>query len=560
MIRRLLIAFNRYRPRVLTVLLLAAIAALIVLANMGEEYSSRKFDPATSPLPTSEWEFELGEPLADAQKFSNLANMCYGWPLIWRQYVLARGWNGVDAVGECTSPGRLAGNVAIWLFLLSLPAAICEWLVRRYRPRLRFSLRSMLVLVGLAAALCGWVAAERNRADLQDSLIEAFGEEGMSLWVERRAPKWLDLFESDRYRRHVVGAELEVIAKSKYVDDPDSEALLEQLAQMPDLQYLSLETYLLNSRRIEAIGKLRRLETLWIGVAELTRDSGQRLGDALGGMRRLRTLAIAPANYGASDDDEGMPRECLAAIGALDRLEHFRLEGRTIARSDFGLLKGMTNLKSLVLRGVRSKAGQSNSDSPLLAEFPALPRLEVLELSSWNVGDGDMRYVAALPNLKALNLISTTITDKGLAELTAAESLEDLAIGIVGGTPWAAGLEPLQKFKNLKRLHIQGLDWNGLQPDRLRDQLSWNLPHDQVDDWLKGVAALQKAKPGLVIDGDLRAFDWPAEEMPPNWEDPDSSFDAVAREAVQDWKEQQAAQAANQGAANPPAAVGGLGN
>lgn len=49
--------------------------------------------------------------------------------------------------------------------------------------------------------------------------------------------------------------------------------------------------------------------------------------------------------------------------------------------------------------------------------------------------------------------------------------------------------------------------------------------------------------------------------MPAKWEQPDNSVGTTfAREAVQAWKEQQAAPAANQGAANPPAAVGGLGD
>ena len=536
--RRLLAAFSRYRPRVLTVLLLAAIASTIVLANSSEEIRPRNIDQATL-LPESELRFDLREPNAD----TNQLNVSYGWPLVWQQYGVGFAV-GIGVSGPAYSPSRLAGDVAIWIVLLAIPAGACEWLLRRYRPRLRFSLRSMLAVVGLAAALCGWFVAQRNRANLQDSLIEAFDQEETQLWVERTGPKWLDLFESDRYRRHVVGAELEVIGEA---------ALLEQLAKLPDLQYLSLKTYLLDARRIEALGKLRRLETLRIGVAELTRDSGQRLGDALGRMRRLRTLAIAPPSYGISDDDEGMPRECLAAIGALDQLEHFRLEGRTIARGDLGLLAGMTNLKSLVLRRVRSKPGELGSAPPLLAEFPVLPRLEILELSSQDVGDRDMRYVAALPNLRALNLVSTNVTEKGLAELAAVDSLEELAIGIVGGTPWAPELEPLKKFKNLKRLHIDGLGAEGLKSEYLRHEL-WQLPDDQYDDCIRAFTALQKAKPGLVIDGNLKAFGWLAEQMPPNWEDPDSSFDTDIRGAVQRWREKRAAQAANPNAAGAPAA------
>lgn len=66
MIRRLFAAFSRYRPRVLTLAVLAAIAAMIGLANLSEEFSSRKVDPRKFNLspPPSELEFDTGESFA----------------------------------------------------------------------------------------------------------------------------------------------------------------------------------------------------------------------------------------------------------------------------------------------------------------------------------------------------------------------------------------------------------------------------------------------------------------------------------------------------------------
>ena len=558
MIRRLFAAFARYRPRVLTLCLLALTAGMIGLANSSEEYSPRRFDPAVSRFPPtpSELEFELGKPIANEFIYSPLTNMSYGWPLVWRQYVVApltpRSWG---VFGESYSDSRLAGNGAIWLALLALPAGICEWLLRRYRPRLRFSLRSMLVVVGLAAALCGWFAVARNRANVQDALIASHGA---IFWVERWGPKWLELIGADRYCRRIVAVELEVFDDD---NDRESEALFEQIAQLPDLRYLSLDADHLNPRRIKALSRLTRLETLWIGVSELTDDSGKALGSALGGMRRLRTLTIGPGIFDISDNDEGMPRECLAAIGAMNRLEHLHLEGRAIAREDLGLLTGMTNLKSLAINVFSSGSGQGGSNALLPAGFPLLPRLEVLDLSGSDICDDDLRSLAALSKLRALNLVSTTVSEKGLAELAHVESFEELAIGLVGGTAWAAGLDSLLQIKSLKRLHIEGIDAEDLQSDQLRDQLSRDLPEEEIDRWLRAIDALRKAKPELVIDGDLKAFGWPVEQMPAKWEKPDNSFRTTfAREAVRTWKEQQAAQAANQSAANPPAPAGGLGD
>jgi hypothetical protein len=177
-IRRLFAVFSRYRPRVLTLAVLAAIGAVIVLANLSEGYSLR--EATNAPLIPANLEFDLTEPRdrASGQRYPVLYNMSYGWPLLWRQYVIGIGMQvgvAIGVAGECYSVSRLAGNMAIWLTMLALPAGICEWLVRRYRPRLRFSLRTMLAAMGLAAALCGWSVAVRNRAAVQTARAKASG-------------------------------------------------------------------------------------------------------------------------------------------------------------------------------------------------------------------------------------------------------------------------------------------------------------------------------------------------------------------------------------------------
>jgi hypothetical protein len=149
-------ALSRYRPRALTLLLLAIISALLVLSNLSDELARRRI--ATQPPASSangnapELAFDLWEPAGDAPRFS--LNLSYGWPLLWRQYVI--GGYPYSVRGKCLSTGRLLGNVAMWLILLAAPAAICEWLLRHYQWRLSWSLRFMLAAIGLIAACCGW--------------------------------------------------------------------------------------------------------------------------------------------------------------------------------------------------------------------------------------------------------------------------------------------------------------------------------------------------------------------------------------------------------------------
>ena len=148
--RRSIAAFARYRPRVLTLLLAALVAAPLLLANLTGELGARRV-PAGS-LPTREVgrialgnalnsdlkltiDFDLREPDAEDRSADNsLPCMSYGWPLLWRQYLIVGGY-GWSVVGETYSGLRLALDAAIWLVLLAGPAACCEWLLRRYRPR-----------------------------------------------------------------------------------------------------------------------------------------------------------------------------------------------------------------------------------------------------------------------------------------------------------------------------------------------------------------------------------------------------------------------------------------
>ena len=141
-------AFLRFRPRILTLIVFFLAVAVITLANLSYD-----------------------EPVAA----STIPYRSYGWPLIWHRVVLSGHWmtGNLRVVGWYSSLPRLAANVAMWLALLAALATGCEWLLRRYRPRPRWSLRTLLAFVALVAAVCGWYAHARNRAAIQDPLVPA---------------------------------------------------------------------------------------------------------------------------------------------------------------------------------------------------------------------------------------------------------------------------------------------------------------------------------------------------------------------------------------------------
>ncbi|HUY92093.1 MAG TPA: hypothetical protein VMV10_25350 [Pirellulales bacterium] len=539
MMRRLFAAFSRYRPRVLTLVVLAATGALLVLANLSEECRPRKVIRAPPPAYIN-LDFDLREPRRSWITTPFHWNMSYGWPLLWRQYIVALSPYGTGVAGSNYNAGRLAGNAAIWLVMLAAPAGVCEWLLRRYRPRLRFSLRTLLAATGLAAALCGWFVAARNRANVQDPLIAAVEAHSGRVGFERSGPSWLEIVGADRFCRRIVGAELSVSA-----DEEKDRRLLDELRRLPDLRYLALTADRLSPEMAETLNALHGLETLRIDVSELTGDSGK----ALGGMPRLRALSVGPGSYGPIAGD-GTSNEWLAAVAALPHLGHLRVEVWLIASQDLALLNG-AHLKSLALHSILR-----SSEPALLSELPALEHLESLDLQSSEVFDEDLRYLVVLPRLKALSLMDANVNETGLAELAPLETLEELVIDGEGVS--LAGFEALLKLKRLKKLHIQGFDEAWLEsPDELRTALSetWGVPHDETDGCLRAIAELRRSKPELMIDGDVYALDWPAERMPPQGEAvSDDWIRKSCRQTLQTWKQQQAAKPANPGVVNPPTA------
>jgi len=144
----------RFRPRMLTLVLLIFVAATIVLANLSFGTGSN----------------------------GSLKHKSYGWPLIWHRYV-TDGWR---TIGWYWSASRLAANLAIWLAMLAATAGVCGWLLRRYQPRFRWSLRTMLAVMGLMAASFAWFATARDRANLQDPIIEALRRPEPAVAVKRR--------------------------------------------------------------------------------------------------------------------------------------------------------------------------------------------------------------------------------------------------------------------------------------------------------------------------------------------------------------------------------------
>lgn len=502
LMRRTFATIARYRPRALTLVVLFVVAALIALSNLSYEFR----------------EVTDGDPQARQW----LRTVPYGWPLPWRRYVVVGSHGPSGAIAWHYSGIRLIGNLAMWLLMVAAPAGTCEWLLRRYRPRFRWSLRTMLVCVALLAALFGLIAAARNRADLHDSLIAAIqGRSGGQVWVERWGPKWLDLLGADRFRRHIFAVQLGTSGWSRdyQVDDEEERE---------------------NIDLFKRLGQVHGLRYLWVADDRRTNAVADALADALGQMTHLRCLSIEDHNADDDYDDERFGRKCLAAIGDMTELEYLRLEGIIAADESMAELASLTNLKTLVA-DVCPGAEQPDSYPPLLDHLPSLPRLETLDLGGSYVVDNDLSQVAVLPSLKSLGIQGSYVTDAGLARLAPLTSLEELAID--DDVLSAAGLKSLLALKRLRTLHIRQWPYHEsrLGPPAMLALDTGDVifvPERQLDGCRLALDALRDANPEIVIDasGLARPAD-PAQSW--RWDDrfrADSLWDsAFFKDGVMTW-------------------------
>jgi hypothetical protein len=514
---------SRYRPRALTLAVLLVIAAVLVLANMSDESCLGRWQADFA----FDSNFDVGEPVRGLGRpaWGGTRGLSYGWPLLWRQYVPFHPYRPA-VFGFRYSAGRLAGNMAMWLVILAAPAAACEWMLRRYRPRLRWSLRTMLATVTLLAAFLGWFVWARDRADAEDLIIDGIERQSGDVWLERWGPTWLDLIGADRYRRRIVAARVR-LPDGDY-DTRSAHEHLRSLSPLSNLKYLFLEGPSLTHDVAGALGGLHQLGILNINSGEVLPGAIDALAAALREMPRLRVLCISPGfaysenGDGSLASDAQMCHECLTAVGKATQLEYLRLLNITIRAESLACLASLTNLKLLSL-GAFDRMADEPTAPPLLSQLPALRRLEAVDVDSElglsggsDIGDHDLRYLACLPRLKSLSLGDTKVTGAGLAELASLESLEELYLQ--GEVVSSAGVESLLAFRNLKRLHIE-IEY---QPGRLEASLQ----------------ALRQTHPGIAIDDNVYPLSWEAREWAPSdYDTADRSITSGVRELVRQWKQ-----------------------
>jgi hypothetical protein len=411
----------------------------------------------------------------------------------------------------------------------------------------------MLAAVGLLAACCGWFVYARDRANVEDALINEIQQWHGQVWLERWGPKWLDRVRCDRYRRRIVAANLVIPLLRGQVDQHAVQGLLRQLSQRPGLRYLLLKTQELTPEIASALVDFNELHTLSIDNGLLPEGATVALGEALHRMPRLRSLYLSPgariwhvapphANLFVGSH-ENAANDCLAAVARATQLETLTLVKMALRGDSLGRLAPLSKLRSLTIIGNVMDNIDERGDTPILSALPALPELEALHLRGRDFGDEDLRYLARVPRLRSLELVETEITGNGLAGLAALPALRELSlhrnltssVGLVS----SKGMEAFLTAAQLKRLHID------LEYPQLDARMS-----PLVEKGRRILSKFRRSHPDLAIDGAWlsSSLSLATEIIPSQYDTVDHQRTLGVFEAVQQWKKAGGAASASGGA------------
>jgi hypothetical protein len=327
-------------------------------------------------------------------------------------------------------------------------------LVRRLTPR--FSLRSFLLFVLILSFVLGWLGKLQLRTRQQRAIIAQIKQVHGSVSYQTPGAETLQSVPplGPLLLRQLVGDEAFTDVRS--VSFPRTANVTDEtltlLFQLPEIREVGLSGKGLTEDGVAHLARLPKLRDLYI--SHVTAAGLRRLASA----HELRELVLS---FHDTDDDvisgvadlkqltliqlfdTSVTAKGLSALSNLTALEEVNLLGS--AKVGDGALKhvaGLDNVRTLML------CGTSIGDSDL-AELPKMWRLENLNLLGTNVTDAGLTHLANCRELKSL-VLPSAITDQGVQALRGLSNLEFLWIDSTAVTdqsaPVFAGLEKLREL------------------------------------------------------------------------------------------------------------------
>ena len=247
----------------------------------------------------------------------------------------------------------------------------------------------------------------------------------------------------------------------------DTELL--DVARLPKLERLDLSHTRITDEGLLHLKPAKQITDLNLYYAEQVTDQGMA---AIRDWKNLKRLNVRGTRV--SDGT-------LAIVSGLTQLESLDIAYTQFTDNGLDALVPLTKLKELSI-------GRSKLNNGALETLRLLPTLEYLDLGGPHPGPGGYRAkpgtpmpeqipraIADLRQVRVLRLSYTEINTEGLQALTKLEHVEKLSLA---GCPHVddRSMVQLARWKNLKYLDVQATPVT-----------------------LQGVAALEKAKPGIVI-------------------------------------------------------------
>ena len=300
-----------------------------------------------------------------------------------------------------------------------------------------------------------------------------------------------------------------------------TDADLEKLARLPALEMINLAYTKITDEGLERLEPLKNVKVLDLYYAEAVTDLGiahlkhwrsleylnvrgtKVTSSLFEHIAKMSLLKFLDVGHSRVNDD------LFEMLDELPRLEHLSFGGNKMSGAALPLLKALPALKEL------SVSGQQRTDSGLwgvavtdfnVRHIAALPALEALDLGETSLTDRGAAELAGLKNLHTLDLHGTRVTSKGLAALAGlpklrhlklwkARGIDDAAIPVLlqmqqlealeipETSVTLAGLKKLAAKPNpqLKHLFVGGLDLTAEQIDALRQ----TMPNCRISWWQK---------------------------------------------------------------------------
>jgi hypothetical protein len=207
--------------------------------------------------------------------------------------------------------------------------------VKPKRRWLRFSLKTMLVVMTLMSIPLGWLAYERNEVSKRKAAIAAIEKLGghVNLFADQPfCPDWLDSLLDE----NSVGEVVSVTLSGTDVNDVD----LANLTGLTKLEILELDHTQVSDAGLAELSGLTNVDKLFLGNTSITDDGLVHLT----GLTKLNTLFLSSTK---------LTDASLVHLAGLTELEWMDLEGTQVTDAGLIQLTGLPKLKWIDLRNTR---------------------------------------------------------------------------------------------------------------------------------------------------------------------------------------------------------------